>query len=248
MRPDGDDRPVIDIDDTGTWPASLLEVVQEAAVECDGVESTIDVRLNDDVTARVVKELDGLAVRVFHATRLLPHEVERIRASGLEPLSDELVAWRLKRAAEMGLLSNHDVSELQAHRRTRDPGQAGTHRAGYLFASASLRPFITRPSDVWPLMASWGGEDLYMAHERTELGARLRLIGKPTLVELEAPASGATARWMPPLAQALVGAAVDLEDPGSGIAIPIRDGALPVRAVLQPGDEEYDRHPWAPRG
>lgn len=46
----------------------------------------------------------GSVLRAYHATRLLPHEVEGIRSHGLRLASEELVTSRLSQAFEVGLI------------------------------------------------------------------------------------------------------------------------------------------------
>ena len=75
---------IIDVDDCATWTANLERVVQSAVERYEGSGSTSsDLWLTDDDRATILVALDGVSIRVFHASRLLPFELGEIRREGL---------------------------------------------------------------------------------------------------------------------------------------------------------------------
>ena len=76
----------VDPDEACTWPAALCDALAEAVADVDPetAASDLEVPLSDtEVTAL----LDGRPLRVYHATRLLPHEIESVRGDGLHALT-----------------------------------------------------------------------------------------------------------------------------------------------------------------
>ena len=107
---------IIDVDDCATWTSDLERVVQSVAEHHVGVGSTSsDLWLTDDDPATILAALDGVSIRVFHASRLLPFEVDEIRREGLEPASQELFAGKVAggSSARNALASRgHRVAEV----------------------------------------------------------------------------------------------------------------------------------------
>ena len=96
----------IDPDDQATWPADLRTTLLAGRAAAPTVK-----RGCTDLT----NLLDSRPVRAYHATRLLPHEIDSVRRDGLEALTPELIERRLQDALAGGYLTPTELTELQAH-------------------------------------------------------------------------------------------------------------------------------------
>ncbi|MCB2178133.1 MAG: hypothetical protein KQH57_20180 [Actinomycetales bacterium] len=237
---------LIDIDEYGTWPAGLERTVRSIAERYEGAGSTSsDLWLGDDERTKIEFALDGVSVRVFHATRLLPFEVTGIRREGLKLASGEMFASKVSDAVACGVLSHDEGEELIRSAMPLD-GSAGA-RAAQVCASAGTAVYRDDPHGVRPLLESWGGEVLYFAHEHDALGKRLRHLGTPTVIELSVPAVRPHDLWFPGVEQCVVGAVLGFADVGADVFIRA-DAVAPreVLAVHQPGGAWWARFPRLP--
>ncbi|MDN5724770.1 MAG: hypothetical protein L0G99_02405 [Propionibacteriales bacterium] len=101
---------------------------------------------------------DGRSLRVFHATRLMEHEVEAIRQDGLRRLSPHLVKTRIGNAENAGALSHSEAQWLRQHDiYTQRPSG---RRDGQVCALLG-RHKLTQRSAVEMLLGIWGGEAIY---------------------------------------------------------------------------------------
>ncbi|MEV7482362.1 hypothetical protein [Streptomyces halstedii] len=96
------DLPIVDVDDSATWPAPLVGLVGELADKArrsgHAPENYQDLNLllHEDAALAV---LEGHLVRARHHTRLLlDHEKDAIPAQGLRLLDAQLVNDRLDQA------------------------------------------------------------------------------------------------------------------------------------------------------
>ena len=229
---------IIDVDDCATWMANLERVVQSVAHRYEGSGSTSsDLWLTDDDRATILAALDGVSIRVFHASRLLPFELDEIRREGLEPASQELFAGKVAGAVAHGLLSPAEGTELLRSAEPLD-GSDGAARVAQVCVSAGTAVYRDAPHAVRPLLQSWGGEVLYFAHEQDDLGKRLHELGTPTIIEVSLPSVRPQDLWFPDVEQCLVGTVLGFSDVGSDVFI--RGSAVPpedILAVHQPGGE-----------
>lgn len=237
---------IIDIDDRGTWTTNLERVVLHAAERYHGNGSTSsDLWLTDGDHATILAALDAVCVRVFHASRLLPFELEGIRCEGLEPASQKLFDGKVAGVVAHGLLSPAEGNELLMTAAALD-GSDGA-RAAQVCVSAGRAVYRDAPHAVRPLLQSWGGEVLYLAHEQDNLGKRLHKLGTPTIIEVSLHAVRAEDRWFPAVEQCLVGTVLGFLDVGSDVFI--RGSAVPpedILAVHQPGGEWWRQYPQLP--
>ncbi len=236
----------ISVDDGSTWPNRLTDAVREAAEQLrDTTQYTVDLRPTSAMLADLQAALDGLRVTVFHACRLLPHEVEDIRREGLAFAKSELFARKVRQAVGSGDLSDDHAARLLATTMPLD-GSAGT-RADQVCAAATTFAFREDPHAVLPLLTSWGGEVLYFAHERDELGSVLRQLGRPAVVEATVPALAVNDLWFPDLEACLIGATLGLGDVNADVFIrttPVV--ATDVTAIHTPGSEWWAQFPGLP--
>ena len=223
--------------DWGAWRADLGRVVRCGVEGEEGSGWTSsDLWLTEDGRATILVALDGVSIRVFHASRLLPFELGEIRREGLKPASQELFAGKVAGAVAHGLLSPAEGTELLRSAEPLD-GSDGAARVAQVCVSAGTAVYRDAPHAVRPLLQSWGGEVLYFAHEQDGLGKRLHELGTPTIIEVSLPVR-AQDLWFPDVEQCLVGTVLGFSDVGSDVFI--RGSAVPpedILAVHQPGGE-----------
>ena len=151
------DTPCLDIDDPSTWPSAVLEPVRMVAEQLRGTtELTNDLNIPLDDEDDFHALLSGWLVRAFHATRLLDHEVQMIRAQGLRPLSVELIEERINNAFDHSCVSEEERDQLRnAH--VFATGET-LNRAGEVSLFFPERDLAQRPEGFENLLAWWGGE------------------------------------------------------------------------------------------
>jgi len=237
---------IIDVDDCAAWTANVERVVKPVAERYKGSGSTSsDVWLTDDDRTTIQAVLNGVSIRVFHASRLLPFEVGEIRREGLQSASQGLFARKVAGAVAHRLLTAAEGAELLSSAMPLD-GSADV-RVAQVCASAGTAVYRDDPHGVRPLLDSWGGEVLYFAHERDGLGKRLRELGTPTIIEVSVPSVRAHDLWFPGVEQCLVGTMLGFTDVGSDVFI--RAGAVApqdILAVHRPGGAWWRQFPKLP--
>ena len=237
---------IIDIDDHATWTANLERVIQSVAERYQGSGSTSsDLWLTDGDRATIMAALDAVSVRAFHASRLLPFELDEIRREGLESASQELFVGKVAGAVAHGLLSPAEGTDLLRSAAALD-GSDGA-RVAQVCVSAGTAVYRDALHAVSPLLQSWGGEVLYFAHEQDSLGKRLHRLGTPTIIEVSLPSVRVQDRWFPGVEQCLVGTVLGFSDVGPDVFV--RGSAVPpedILAVHQPGGEWWRQYPQLP--
>lgn len=137
----------------------------------------------------IVSEVDDIiqdrSILGYHCTRLHPDEVAGVRRDGLLPLRADLAARRVRARVAAGDLSEQVGDRLLAKSRA-DDSELPERRTGmiwFVFSAELLR----EEGGVWRLLAYWGGEALYMAHEDSPVGRVLRSLGTACIVEAAVP-------------------------------------------------------------
>jgi len=181
-----------------TWPEGLLrglEAHRDALSAFQLERAHIDAAAYEDVMLRINRpsnphqaawdEALALAEQTtasghllgFHATRLMKHEVEEIKRSGLQPLSVELLQRRLGAAQKAGALTAEEYRRLFACHQAACENRLG--RMAFCFTHAQLKD----EGGVGRLLGSWGGEALYNSHEDdAKTGPLLKGLGSPCIV------------------------------------------------------------------
>ena len=237
---------VIEIDDPAGWPESLRRAASSAAASARGTtDNTVDLRLGDVDLWHLRDALAGQEVLVFHATRLLPHEVADIARDGLRALDLDLIVRKIDSAVARGHVTADDARTLLADHAKID-GSAG-NRAGQVCATVSLRALDRNVHGVLPLLTQWGGEVIYQAHTRGPLARKLTNLGQPALVAFVAPALRDGDSWFPSIESVVVGAALGLPDANADVFVCSDVAPEDVRGVWAPGSPDYDAHPLLPR-
>jgi hypothetical protein len=234
---------VISVDDARTWPADVRTAVRELAERYEGVtEHTSDlaqeITLEEEAGFR--RALRDRSVKVYHATRLLDYEMERIRLEGLQPASVTLAVSRIEAAQAAGFIDTEErAAILSGGFFARESLE---HREGNVCFFSS-RKVLDDVSPIWSLMTTWGGEIIYfdLRHD-PRIGPRLKALGRPAIVVagIDLSDTGPVRHAFPGVAAAFVGKRLGLHDPDmdifhAGVAGEILD-------IWTPGDKDYDQH------
>jgi len=262
MRIAGTTAPLVDIGNPRTWPPSLHGVVEglarqaEQHVEFRGSDTfAYDMRLRHpdyDAEAEIGlrSALDGYLLAAYHATRLLHHEGEWLRADGLLPLTDDLRRRKLAgaRRHHPELIGDDEVALLLASGPLSwDAGQSGARRAR-LNVVAPLAIFL-HDDGLRPLLKDWGGESIAWAgHVGSREGPacaaavkRLSAVSIPTIVEVGLAASELCEyRYLWP---AMVGNLLGLRMPWNQWILESSVPATRVLDLIQPGHRRWPALP-----
>jgi hypothetical protein len=236
---------VVDVDDPSSWPARFAERIHELANHHRGsTDEVVDLQV-DHHEAELVGELDGWVLRAYHCTRLLGHEAQDIRDQGLRLYDDGLVRNRLDAALRHGHLTEVEHAQLLAR------ATYGRHRVGTVCMIIGKSAFENHAHQLRRLLATWGGEGIYIGHENGQgpLYSRLRKLGRPTIViaHVDLAVAGRSRVW-PGIAKVFVGAALELVDPNAQVTCSVAIPPAAIERLVQPGDPEYDRYSELPSG
>lgn len=239
---------VIDIDDQDTWPPEVLAGVARLAERLRGTtQYTADLAIDPDEEDEFRLLFAGHAIRAYHATRLLPHEVEGIRNEGLRPLSVAFIEERLDAARTCGVLPEDLANVLrQSHMLTRDDIGARDGQV-CLFLSRDL---FEEDHGFGRLFGTWGGEAVYFGVSNEQTAEhRLRMFGQPALVvaTLDSLSEGWREHLVAPgVAHAFVGEFLGLENRGADIHYRRSIPGSAIEDIWQPGHPSFDHHlGWA---
>lgn len=234
---------IIDVDLPDTWLEEVHNRVAYYARRLEGSSaSTLDLDISFDEQEAFREELAGTQVKVYHATRLLDHEVESIRAEGLIPLSADLVRTRIKRAAERGALSQDERDELLAGN-LFDAGDNVSNREGQVCFFLSVEVLSHSVSGVWNLMTKWGGEGIYFGSFSDLTETRLKLVGRPSVVvaAVDLSPSQLIHPVYPGVLKSFVGRLRNHEDYAADVLYKAPVPPVQILDIWQPGHPEYDR-------
>ena len=242
----GDIR-VVDVDDRTSWPSTISDQVAEWIEHAPAdVEHSDELDLPANAEAAMRTHLNGYRIRVYHCTRLLPHEVQTIETVGLRPLTPALIADRLDAAAAHGCLTADEREWLGANDVYTLRNSHGRANRVCLTSPRSL--FDHYASGARPLLSTWGGEAIYWGAERNPaIIERLRTVGRPSIVVVNLDLSAAAVNVHPGLSPLFVAVALALERPGADIFYKGPVPAANIVGIWQPGNPEYDRHTKLPR-
>ncbi|MFI8358830.1 hypothetical protein ACIGD1_01490 [Streptomyces sp. NPDC085612] len=177
---------IVDIDDPGGWPADVREFVASlAGVVPARVRDGGDLPYEVDLAARDAELrmlLAGRWLRSFHATRLLPYEVEGVQASGLRRLTEALVEGRQDEALRRGEITQEEHAALRGSSVFKWDRWVGL-RKGKVCLVANAQPLHEMAGNFVPLLANWGGEAQYMTNAWEQLDCeRVKKLGTPSIV------------------------------------------------------------------
>lgn len=180
----------LDIDDDATWPEEIRLAIEQIIVDRPEIleaKNDDELLLTFDERNQIEDLLTRVPIVVYHATRLLPHEIESVNRDGLKPLSNDLVSSRINGAVASGDLDKKVAIRL------REAGLSDAddenRRAQICFATS--RNAIRSRYHFQNLFGYWGGEVIYGNFiDDYDMRAHLS-IGQPTLIKalvhLDAP-------------------------------------------------------------
>jgi hypothetical protein len=233
----------IDIDRPETWPAEVRREANRMAESLAGATPyTADLRLPEHYDDEFRRLLAGHRLRAYHATRLLPHEIEDVRSGGLRCLTRDLVARRLQGLQASGLVTDSEVEELGS----RTVFALGNYENRQDQTCFVLGNFSFRKAGLCRLLETWGGEAIFWGIDRNHpLRERLRSVGEPVVVAAELEGFDAGSRVhavFPALPKLFIAAALNLDDERE--ASVMYRAAVPhdrIEAVWCAGDVEFNR-------
>ena len=231
---------VIDVDDEATWTADIRARVSCWADRYRGTtEYANDLPLRLEAEAGFRELFRGRRLRVYHCTKLLPHEVLTIQEQGLRPLSADLLQERISAAREFGALSNLEADQLLAgHVFARNEHQYREKQICFILSKRVLR---YQRHGCEPLLTTWGGEGVYAASGTQGLRKRLLSIGTPTVIQARIDLfSDGEHHFFSALHKTFVGVALGLDNAGSDVfyraAVPAGD----IERFIHAGDAEFE--------
>ena len=189
-----------------TWPADVQDHVDRLALNCEtnpeNSEDTLSCELVPEALDAFTAERDFLEVLddrrivLYHATRLLPHEVTLIRLLGLLTLSEEGRDRRLDKVIEQyGKVIKPE--RLEALRRSGPLARNSVQRSARLGVLYGVTPlnatFQDAGSSMTVFLENWGGESFYgAAYSDEDIAETIRELSRKstaTIVEFSVPAS-----------------------------------------------------------
>jgi hypothetical protein len=238
----------VDVDDQTTWP---VEVRRQVAADVDQLTDVRDFGQLTGISAVRWRSqlLEGHTLRVFHATKLLKHELDDLAVVGLRPLTERLVDERLQKAAAAGELSAEMAEALAQISLLRVQDQREI-REGMVSVVAGLKLLGFNPDSVTNQLTRWGGEVLNQALETSDpMSIRLRQIGTPALVIAEVQVSEdavADDYQLDALYRAFVGTALGFAGVGAHLQLHLPIPGSQIEAVWTPGTVGYDQYDQLP--
>lgn len=176
---------VMNLQDCHSWPEAVRDFLSanEALFQAqrtpseDWMESERRGREFDRLHDELEELLARFSMTGYHCTRLTEAEIAEVQANGLQPLSPELLNWRIRRL---------DLPNRLRERLCLGNDAGERSRQGKIWFC--LFPPVEEAMGVEPFFRCWGGESLYRWHEDDpEMGPILRRIGTPCAVELRVP-------------------------------------------------------------
>ena len=186
------------LDDLNSWPGKVkrfLARLEKPIRKYRTIEHKIDEALKTDVLLRVnrpnneyerywnysenkIDELiDGKMIVGFHGTRLIESEILNVKFNGLKPLSNSFTTHRIN-----NLLSEKLISQIVAKILINNNRSNEEYRRGNVCFNHCLKTLQDERGFI-RLYRAWGGEALYMNHEKNEnILNELKKLGKPCIV------------------------------------------------------------------
>lgn len=192
---------LVDPGDPSTWPDDVAHAVQALVARCRGVSSnsrrtlSYELRLESPDAAaeeecRFRALLGRSLVPLYHATRLLPHEIDGVHRKGLMVLSEEHRSERLDAAIEI-YTQELDRRVLESLRSSGPLSWDRRHRAGrlgFLWGVTPLEPaFACAGRDLMVFLERWGGESFYWSSETVDTRAAIARLTErsiPLIIEV----------------------------------------------------------------
>jgi hypothetical protein len=230
----------IDVDSPATWPEQTHRRAADYAERFAGTteypgDLAVPLEQEDDFRA----SFSTRKLLAYHCTRLLPHEIDAIRATGLRRLDKRLIDDRVAAAVASGALT----PEARAFAETRNVYASGNerYRTDQICFVLGRSTFDEDPGGCDALLRYWGGEAMRGGPDDAPL---LDALGTPAIVvaQLNLTGSHRHSRTGPPLGKLFVATLLGLRRRGADVFY--RDD-VPGEDILDiwvPGQPQYDRH------
>ncbi len=128
--------------------------------------------------------LNSHTLHGYHCARLTRPEVRQILTNGMQLPNGEMLHRRIRALEEANIIRPPIAERLKGENCADDSNRSGM--IGFCFSP----PHIAGQRGIERLFRSWGGEALYVAHERDlETGPILRRLGTPCIIEADVPIS-----------------------------------------------------------
>ncbi len=237
----------VSIDDRRTWPKPVSREVRSVAEQLHGTtqyECDLDIPPDEDDAFRAT--LRGHFFRAYHATRLLDHEVESIRGSGLRILSEELVVQRVGAALDHNAITKKEQAALRSANVFAERKQA--HREGQICLALSSQQFLNA-SGFCSLLSYWGGEAISKSSAIKRLPEPVRRIGKPAIVvaAIDLSFPWRVHRVDPGVLHTFVATFLRLQNIGADVFYRTSVPPEQIVDIWQPGHPSYDRYAGLPK-
>lgn len=174
--------------DEKTWPRDVLDYLDQfgwvfKAWERRGRNSAeVPAAQYDEVVYGFRAVLQRHTLHGYHCTRLTEPEISAIITSGMQPLSGAKLRDRIVALHRSGLITSAFARLLSSKNYADDHNRQGM--IWFIF----FPPHRVPEHGVDHFFRYWGGESLYMPHQRDGLfDPKLGQIGTPCLVEADVP-------------------------------------------------------------
>lgn len=236
---------VIDPDEVSSWPPAAAAEVLDLAAQLRGTtDSPSDLAIDFEHEDAFRARLTGHRVLAYHATRLLPHEVDDVRRVGLRAASLELIRDRIDAALTAGAITPEDAGDFRTANVFDERDHTVDVRQGVVNAFLGRRTIDDDIGGLWRLLTTWGGEIVSMSAGGTAMRDRLRHVGQPAIVvlalDLSAPHDDHPV-W-PGLLKVMVATVLGLEGNGADVRYQAAVQPDAVLDVWVPGHPEFEKH------
>lgn len=172
---------IVDIDNQATWPEDVVTFIEERSNSID-LEENSSMSIGDEI---LLPLLNTSFLLVYHATRLLPHEKDDIRTNGLQILTEELVAKKIRDAVHFGYLTERMGEELLCGSTLRTRSEE--KRANQICFVVGKSLIEQEDSGLSNLFDIWGGESINFTGAGDNHMTCLKRIGEPSAVKALLP-------------------------------------------------------------
>lgn len=235
---------VLFLDEPDSWPHQVSQQIAELADTATGPSDfSDDMDCDQDKAASVDRLLGSYSMQVYHASRLLPHEVDYIRRHGMQPTTPRSIERRIDDAYRHGALTEDEYEFVSAHHmHATDEHTRRGRRLDQICFMSSRQTLTDDPEAANPLLKHWGGEVIYYSANLTSYQP-LRKMGTPSIIVAQLPIRNFPTRMIMHISERL--AASHLGIGGSDFSLFYEHPVTPAQIVdvWQPGMPEYDAYP-----